>query len=134
MAKTTPRFESFTGTLSSSLWPTVLRELDITIRLLKSNATGFLFIFMGGLLSRVVKEPLPLAETIPLLTETVILGLLCSYIFDIANQTSSPDEDYINKPARPIPAGLMTIEQATTRWVLTCWGLSLCILYLASGQ
>ncbi|KAL6788580.1 UbiA prenyltransferase family domain-containing protein [Trichoderma sp. SZMC 28012] len=87
---------------------------------------------MGGVLSRVVKAPLPLAETVPLLMEAAILGLLCNYIFDIANQTSSPDEDYINKPDRPIPAGLMTIEQAKTRWVLT-WVLGPVTLYSLFG-
>ncbi|KAL6693710.1 UbiA prenyltransferase family domain-containing protein [Trichoderma pleuroticola] len=132
MAKKTPRFEAFIGTRFPTLWHAVLRELDITVRLLNSNATGFLFIFMGGLLSRVVKTPLPMAEMVPLLTETVILGLLCNYIFDIANQTSSPDEDYINKPDRPIPAGLMTIEQAKARWVFA-WVLGPVAMYFVFG-
>ncbi|KAL6799534.1 UbiA prenyltransferase family domain-containing protein [Trichoderma sp. SZMC 28013] len=87
---------------------------------------------MGGLLSRVVKTPLPLAEMVPLLMEAAILGLLCNYIFDIANQTSSPDEDYINKPDRPIPAGLLTIEQGKSRWVFA-WVLGPVVLYRLFG-
>ncbi|EHK19376.1 uncharacterized protein TRIVIDRAFT_213560 [Trichoderma virens Gv29-8] len=87
---------------------------------------------MGGLLSRVVQTPLSLAKTIPLLTETAILWILCNYVFDIANQTSSPDEDYINKPHRPIPAGLITIKQAKTRWVLA-WTLGPVALYRLFG-
>ncbi|EHK25880.1 uncharacterized protein TRIVIDRAFT_31831 [Trichoderma virens Gv29-8] len=107
-------------------------ELDVTIRLLQSNAAGFCFIFMGGLLSRAILLPLPIAETAVSIFNTFIAGFLCNYIFDIANQASSPHEDYINKPHRPIPSGLISINQAKIRWVLA-WTLGPITTYFFFG-
>jgi 4-hydroxybenzoate polyprenyltransferase len=107
-------------------------EFDVTIRLLRSNAIGFLFIFVGGLLARVISTPLTIVETIPLAIKTIVVGLLSSYVFDIANQTSSPQEDYINKPHRPIPAGLISLSQAKARWLLA-WTIGPILMYRLFG-
>jgi hypothetical protein len=109
---------SFFETPLSSLSRSLQHEWDVTVRLLRSNAIAFLFIFIGGLLARAISAPLPIAETAPLVIKTIVVGVLCSYVFDIANQTTSPEEDYVNKPHRPIPAGLINIDQARTRWLL----------------
>jgi len=46
--------------------------------------------------------------------------------FDVANQIVGVDEDRQNKPDRPIPAGRISIEDATVlRWVL----VPICLLY-----
>lgn len=107
-------------------------ELDVTVRLLQSNIMGFSFIFLGGLFSRVIRSPMPITETVKSANNTIIVGLLCNYIFDIANQASSPQEDYLNKPNRPIPAGLISIDQANGRWLLA-WTLGPVIIYFCFG-
>lgn len=48
--------------------------------------------------------------------------------FNAANQMFSPDEDAMNKPYRPIPAGLISVDATRIlRWVLVpvCLALSL---------
>jgi 4-hydroxybenzoate polyprenyltransferase len=42
------------------------------------------------------------------------------YIFCLANQMTDVREDIINKPDRPIPAGLWTVAQANNRFVYGC--------------
>jgi 4-hydroxybenzoate polyprenyltransferase len=103
-------------------------EFDITVRLMQSNLVGFAFIFIGALLLRVIRSPMILTELAAPIVDIVMSGLLCTYIFDIANQTSSPEEDYLNKPYRPIPAGLITIGQAKTLWMLA-WSLGPLYVY-----
>ncbi|KAK8022458.1 UbiA prenyltransferase family protein [Apiospora rasikravindrae] len=99
---------------------TIIHELDVTERLLRSNAGGSCFVFLGGLLARFIRAPPPsLADAVVATMNTLAVGFLCSYIFDICNQATSPEEDAVNKPYRPIPAGLITVNQAKTRWFLT---------------
>jgi 4-hydroxybenzoate polyprenyltransferase len=93
---------------------------------------GFSFIFVGGLLSRALRSPMPTVETAILAINVMIVGFLCNYIFDIANQASSPEEDVLNKPNRPIPAGLISIDQAKTRWLLA-WTLGPLFIYFFFG-
>jgi 4-hydroxybenzoate polyprenyltransferase len=40
------------------------------------------------------------------------------YFFNLSNQITGVDEDRINKPDRPIPAGTVTLEGAKWRWVI----------------
>lgn len=108
------------------------REFEITVRLIQSNLVGFAFIFIGALLLRVIRSPILLVESAAPTIDVVINGLLCNYIFDIANQASSPEEDYLNKPNRPIPAGLISIDQAKTRWMLA-WTLGPLYMYFSFG-
>ncbi|RAO66847.1 uncharacterized protein BHQ10_002859 [Talaromyces amestolkiae] len=110
----------------------IYRELEVTRRLLKSNFIGFVFIFIGGFLSRVVRSPLPVADTAIAAVKASILDIACNYVFDICNQTTSPEEDYLNKPHRPIPAGLITIDQAKTRWFVS-WTFVPLVLYYLCG-
>jgi 4-hydroxybenzoate polyprenyltransferase len=86
-------------------------EWDVTVHLLWPNAIAFLFIFIGGLLVRVISTPFTIAETAPLAIKTIVVGVFCGFVFDIANQTMSPQEDNVNKPYRPIPAGLISARQ-----------------------
>lgn len=118
--------------LLSSMSLHLQREFDITVRLMQSNLMSFSFIFIGALLLRVIRSPMLLAESAAPTADMVISGLLCNYIFDIANQASSPEEDYLNKPNRPIPAGLITVDQAKIRWMLT-WTLGPLYMYFSFG-
>ncbi|KAJ7677970.1 UbiA prenyltransferase [Mycena polygramma] len=45
--------------------------------------------------------------------------LLYIYSFDIANQINGVPEDLINKPDRPLPSGLVTVQGAYIRWYIT---------------
>lgn len=63
----------------------------------------------------------------------MITCLIWVYIFDIANTTSSVEEDKLNKPHRPIPSGLITLKQARVRWLIT-WCLAPTILALLYGK
>lgn len=108
------------------------REFEITVRLMQFNLMGFLFVFMGGLVLRVTRSPILLMESAISTVNVMISGLLCNYIFDIANQAFSPEEDYLNKPNRPIPAGLISIDQAKNRWTLA-WTLGPLYMYFSFG-
>ncbi|KAI0139650.1 UbiA prenyltransferase family-domain-containing protein [Xylariaceae sp. FL1272] len=110
----------------------IRHEALVTERLLRSNFVGFLFIFLGGLLSRLVAAPVSIIDTAIGTGKALGVGLLCSYVFDICNQTTSPAEDYINKPHRPIPAGLITVEQGQTRWIVV-WALGPLVMYQFFG-
>ncbi|KAK8123774.1 hypothetical protein PG999_003692 [Apiospora kogelbergensis] len=111
----------------------IQHELDVTERLLRSNAIGFLFIFMGGLLARFIRAPpSSLRDAAKGTVLALAADLLCSYTFDICNQATSPEEDSLNKPYRPIPAGLLTVEQAKARWLIS-WALGPLVLYHLFG-
>ena len=48
--------------------------------------------------------------------------------FDIANQIKAPEEDKVNKPSRPLPAGRISLRNATIlRWLIA----PLCLAYSA---
>lgn len=124
-----------TATLTALLLLLLLHlqhELDVTIRLLRSNAVGFAFIAMGGILTRVILSPTSMAEAASSTFKAACVGVLCNYVFDIANQASSPLEDYLNKPYRPIPAGLISVHQANVRWFLS-WTLGTITIYFCFG-
>ena len=40
------------------------------------------------------------------------------YSFNLSNQYTGAEEDKINKPDRPIPSGLVTVEGARFRWYI----------------
>lgn len=40
------------------------------------------------------------------------------YFFNLSNQITGVDEDRIDKPDRPIPAGIVTLDGARRRWIL----------------
>ena len=47
--------------------------------------------------------------------------------FNLSNQYTGAEEDKINKPDRPIPSGLVTVEGARFRWYIVT------VLYLIVG-
>ena len=49
------------------------------------------------------------------------------YSFNLSNQYTGVEEDKINKPDRPIPSGLVTVEGARFRWYIVT------VLYLVVG-
>ncbi|KAG6334282.1 hypothetical protein ID866_4810 [Astraeus odoratus] len=62
------------------------------------------------------------------LLDTVFWVWLHLLQFNVANQIKAPEEDKINKPSRPIPAGRITVHDATIlRWAL----VPICLAYSA---
>ncbi|EPQ59995.1 hypothetical protein GLOTRDRAFT_134774 [Gloeophyllum trabeum ATCC 11539] len=47
------------------------------------------------------------------------------YFVDLSNQITGIDEDRVNKPDRPLPSGLVTLEGARMRWTTVLAGFSL---------
>jgi 4-hydroxybenzoate polyprenyltransferase len=84
------------------------------------NAYGDIYQIVYGLLA----APRLSLVHLPRLVVWVWLYLLQ---FCAANQKFSPEEDALNKPYRPIPAGLISVEATVVlRWLLVpvCLGLS----------
>ncbi|KAL4079891.1 UbiA prenyltransferase family-domain-containing protein [Scleroderma yunnanense] len=69
----------------------------------------------------------PLSSPIRLI-DTIFWIWLHLLQFNVANQIKAPEEDKINKPSRPIPAGRITVHDATIlRWTL----VPICLAYSA---
>ena len=71
----------------------------------------------------------PLSSPIRLIDTTLWIWLHLLQ-FNVANQIKAPEEDKINKPSRPIPAGRITVHDATIlRWALVPTCLACSALY-----
>jgi 4-hydroxybenzoate polyprenyltransferase len=57
-------------------------------------------------------------ELLTVLVKDVIYFWLCITTFCLSNQINGVEEDRLNKPERPLVVGLVTIEQAQTRWYI----------------
>ena len=67
----------------------------------------------------------PLSSPIRLIDTTFWIWLHLLQ-FNVANQVKAPNEDRVNKPFRPIPAGRITVHNATIlRWAL----VPICLVY-----
>ncbi|KAF8125422.1 UbiA prenyltransferase family-domain-containing protein [Boletus edulis] len=67
----------------------------------------------------------PLRSSIQILPTTLWI-LLHILQFDLANQIKAPEEDRLNKPSRPLPAGRISVRDATIlRWLIA----PLCLAY-----
>ncbi len=53
--------------------------------------------------------------------------ILYLYTYDLCNQITGVEEDRLNKPDRPIPSGLVTIQGAKVRWYIVN------VLYILAG-
>ena len=53
---------------------------------------------------------------------------LYQYSFNLSNQIAGIEEDKINKPDRPIPSGLITLQGAKHRWYVVT------ALYIVAGM
>ena len=68
-----------------------------------------------------------LADFMAALPYAVVYFFLYTYSFDLSNQIAGVEEDKVDKPDRPIPSGLLTIQGAKYRW----WVVT--ALYVATG-
>ncbi|KAJ5617017.1 hypothetical protein N7537_002131 [Penicillium hordei] len=109
------------------------RELHITWALLRDNATAHLGNAVACLTARLVASPLAPIQYLEIIPPFALATIAFAYVFDIANQITSIEEDAINKPFRPIPAGLLTKEEASRRWFLS-WSLPAIAVLCISGR
>ncbi|KAG2419081.1 hypothetical protein HFD88_002185 [Aspergillus terreus] len=113
------------------LW--LCHELLITSRMLKSNAGASLAVWMVGVFARLIANPQPILTTLAIITESLFDSFIFAYVFDILNQVTSVEEDALNKPHRPIPAGLLTMRGARIRLILS-WLLSFPVISAVTGR
>lgn len=106
------------------------KEVNITQRLLGSNASFGFGLYLAGLIPRMLSHPSDAISNPGLLIAEVLFAALANiYVFDICNQALSPQEDALNRPSRPIPAGLLTVKGAYQRWILS-WSIFPLLLVL----
>jgi 4-hydroxybenzoate polyprenyltransferase len=101
----------------------VRKEVEITRRLLASNAPFIFGLYLLGLTPRMITGAQSIDRPVVLIAKVLLAALATEYIFEICNQTLSPEEDASNRPSRPIPAGLLSARGGYIRW-LACWILS----------
>jgi hypothetical protein len=109
-------------------------ELRVTWRLLRHNLTvAFVPPFLlaaGQLVGR--DPPASRADVARVLGAFVLVFAGFAYVFDIANQGLSREEDRLNKPSRPLPAGLASQGGMLRRWA-AAWLLYPCLCYAVAG-
>lgn len=100
---------------------------------MRSNSSATFMLFIFGLLAHFLPGDIPLDVAWKISVEAFPSAFIFAYLFDIMQQPISVEEDTINKPHRPIPAGLLTINSAKFRWFLS-WTFFPLIINLVSGQ
>jgi 4-hydroxybenzoate polyprenyltransferase len=99
------------------------KEVDITRRLLSSNASFRFSVYLAGFIPRMLSHRSDaIADPGFLVLKVLFAALANNYVFEICNQALSPEEDAFNRPSRPIPAGLLTVKGAYKRWAIS-WAL-----------
>lgn len=99
-----------------------MREFDITRSLLRSNASASCGTFAAIVLPRILVAPV-LHDPLLLLLRFSLAMFTSVYGFEICQQATSVNEDTINRPSRPVPSGLLSVDGAVRRWHLS-WVLS----------
>ncbi|KAF3904803.1 hypothetical protein ABW20_dc0104024 [Dactylellina cionopaga] len=118
---------NFKSCLGRSVLHPIIQEALITKRLLQSNAFAIYGGWMFSFFSRYLVVPVSPDKLLRSTLHCLFFTSIFAYVFEIANQTWSSEEDKLNKPTRPIPSGLLTVRQAEKRWLFS-WTASLCII------
>lgn len=82
--------------------------------------------FTGSVVAAIQHE-YSFMDYLPLIPISFFYLLLHLYSFNLCNQIAGAEEDKINKPDRPIPSGMLTIQGAKYRWYF------LTALYILAG-
>ncbi|RAK90535.1 hypothetical protein BO79DRAFT_236694 [Aspergillus costaricaensis CBS 115574] len=98
--------------------------------LLKSNLGAGVLLYLSAACIRLLPPPDFSAFTV--VAKIFCVSVSHQYCWDIVNQLTSVDEDRINKPKRPIPAGRLTVIGAKWRWFIS-WTISPAICYTLLG-
>jgi 4-hydroxybenzoate polyprenyltransferase len=94
------------------------KEAQITFLLMRSNLIGAMIVGIIFTIS-IYNSAAKVSDVVSILclpwyfTATLIF-FLYQYTFELANQAYGVEEDRINKPNRPVPAGLIKVEQLRT--------------------
>ncbi|CAK38185.1 UbiA family prenyltransferase [Aspergillus niger CBS 101883] len=115
---------------ASTLIPLLSNEAELTYHLLKSNLGAGVLLYLSAACIRLLPPPDLSAFTV--FTKIFCISVSHQYCWDIVNQLTSVDEDRINKPERPIPAGRLTVTGAKWRWLIS-WTVSPAICYTLLG-
>jgi hypothetical protein len=83
-------------------------EARLTWRMLVDNASACLAPALLFTLAAALHARLPAGGTLLRLLGSGALFVLFAYVFDASNQARGAEEDRLNKPRRPVPAGLAT--------------------------
>ncbi|PYH81198.1 hypothetical protein BO82DRAFT_375096 [Aspergillus uvarum CBS 121591] len=110
----------------------ITSELSLTSALLGDNFTAHCGNAVACLSARLSDSSLSVQQFSARLPGVCLAILAFAYVFDIANQAFSVEEDSLNKPHRPIPSGIMSMEGGYTRWLLS-WILFPILLHLTVG-
>lgn len=96
------------------------REVDLTWRMIGDNLPIGVFPTVTFSIAASVHYGLPTSELLAGIGKAAVLGVLFAYIYDTASQARSETEDTLNKPYRPVPAGLATPSGLMRRfWLAT---------------
>jgi len=103
----------------SALKDACLRELILSWRFVgKDFSTTFLSTCVLMIVAFSTSPPITLLDGIVSFLYGLLYVWLFIYSFCLSNQICGIEEDRINKPARPLPAGLVSIPGAWRRWIV----------------
>nr|POF26058.1 hypothetical protein CFP56_22206 [Quercus suber] len=110
-----------------------LDEFRITYALIYKNAAASMGLHLAYLLPRLALDAGVTFSPVSLTLEVLGTAFFYAYVFEVANQTMSAEEDKVNRPDRPIPAGLITVEALRLRWIIS-WTLCPALLSMRSPR
>lgn len=111
----------------------LLKEILVTYYLLKSNFSADIGFFFIAVHSRYVWDFPGWEAFLAVQMKMLFLSSLHLYAFDIVNQVKGVQEDVVNRPDRPIPSGLITLQGGYVRWVII-WILAPVIGYTLGSR
>lgn len=101
-------------------WSWLVREIETTARMMGHNATINLLPEFWFALAAMAVTGVSGARAVSLCGALFLLNFFYGYTFDASNQSSRAAEDELNKPWRPVPAGLVSAQGLRRRyWVAT---------------
>ena len=113
------------------------REVKLTWRMIGNNLAIGLLPTISFAVAAGLRAGLPNTAVLIAAAKAVVIGVLFAYIYDVIGQAHSGEEDSLNKPHRPIPAGLATVDGLMVRslvvlsifpilvWLLDVWPMVL---------
>ncbi|KAL4915385.1 UbiA prenyltransferase family-domain-containing protein [Aspergillus aurantiobrunneus] len=112
------------------------KEVLVTHRFLKSNFSVTVGLSVFAVLSRYIWDFPGWEVFFAVQSKMFSFAMIFQYDFEIVNQVQGVQEDVVNRPDRPIPSGLITLQGGYARWV-TSWiltpvvGYAFCSLHAA---
>jgi 4-hydroxybenzoate polyprenyltransferase len=104
-----------------SLMRFIYFEVFISWKFIRKNVWVSI-VALGALsIGLAVNQSLPLRESVINLIKVIIYSFFLIYSLEVHTQIFGIEEDKHNKPERPIPSGMISIEGARRRsWIITC--------------